>query len=230
MMGRKDSSGYHDFTTDQVKASGDAQYPNVHHHEHHTLPGMRYSLSRLTGILLCGTALVCIAIPIAPHFIRVLSPEHRIVVETGTGERNRRKLTTITPAEVRRLIARIKKDTIIIHLWNTWRSDGTRYVRTLKGYSSRTHPKTAVVHICTDMTGIQQQKASRMIAARLDIPGPLLCVRSTASIFDLHNIEATIHFHRSLTGKVPDTVSPSVLALNKDGIPIELDGAAGRTP
>jgi hypothetical protein len=190
---------------------------------------MSISLSRLTGTLLCGTALACIAIPLSPHFVRVLSPEHRMVVETGPHERNRRKLTTITPAELRRLVERIKKDTVIIHFWNTWRSDGTRYVRVLREYSSRTHPKTAVVHVCTDMTGIQQQKASRLVAERLDIPGPLLGVRSSASIFDLHNIEATTHFHRSLTGRVPDTVSPSVLALNKDGIPIDLDAVAGRS-
>ncbi|MFM8180137.1 MAG: hypothetical protein ACKOAG_13285 [Candidatus Kapaibacterium sp.] len=189
---------------------------------------MPNSPSRIAGAILCGTALTCIAIPVAPHFVRTLSSEHRLVIETGPDVRSKRKLTAITPAELRRLVTRIRKDTVIIHFWNTWRCDGTRYLRELKGFTAQSHPRTAVVHVCTDMSGIQQQKASRMIADRLEIPGPLFGVRSTASIFDLRNEDAALHFYKSLTGKEPDTVSPSVLALNSNGLPFVIDGGAAR--
>lgn len=182
--------------------------------------------SKLFGTILCCTALVCIVIPVAPHFLRVLSPEHRVVIATANVSKPKRKLHKVSPSELQQLVSRIKKDTILIHFWNTWRSDGTKHVRELNSYTSAAHPSTAVVHICTDMSGLQQQKASRIIAEHLQISGPLLSIRSTASIFDLQNSEAALRFYQSLTGERPDHVSPSVLALNKHGQPIRFDGIA----
>lgn len=187
---------------------------------------MKSTTSKTVVGMLCLIAMYCVVIPLAPHFVRVVSAEHTIVLAMPGEATPKRKLHPVSPSELRQIATRAKKDTVIIHFWNTWRSDGTRYVRTLKSYTQRNHPSTAVVHVCTDMTGLQQQKASRMVAENLGIPGPLLCIRSKASIFDLRNAEATRHFYKSLTGRTPEYVSPSVLALDKNGLPIAFDGRA----
>jgi hypothetical protein len=180
--------------------------------------------SKIVVGILCTIALCCMVIPLAPHFVRTVSAEHGIVLAMPSEGKHKRKLHPVSPSELRQLVARTRKDTILVHFWNTWRNDGTRYVRKLNRLSHRNHPSTAVVHICTDMTGLQQQKASRMIAEKLGIPGPLLCIRSRANIFDLRNSDATGKFYKSLTGKNPEDVSPSVLALDKHGLPMAFDG------
>ena len=67
-------------------------------------------------------------------------------------------------------------------------------------------------------------KASAVIAEELALEGPLYGIRSKASLFDLHNHDAAGQFYKSLTGSFTSRVSPSVLALNRHGKTMRIDG------
>ncbi len=144
---------------------------------------------------------------LSPHFLRILSPEHFRQVELMPSTTAPLKLRRINAAETLDFIKGCGRDTIVVHLWNSWNSCGTvlfdSLTRVLHFGSG-----TKLVHVCTDMSGVRQKRYSSLLAQHYCGTAPAFSLRSRASLFDLHNQQAVKQYlallaHDSLSRHVP---------------------------
>ncbi len=153
---------------------------------------------------------------LGPHFVRVLSDEHRRQLDLIPMTKEQApKLRKLGPFELMNMIRGSKSDTIVVHLWNSWKSNGTWYFDSLLACGSPTSSRKEIIHICTDMIGVRQRRCSAQLARKCGVRKISYCMRGKASLFDMHNEEVLRSFVGTLCPTISRIDSPMLLVFNR---------------
>ncbi len=151
---------------------------------------------------------------LAPHWICTMTNENQHFLREQCATSTAVRIVKLYPEAAIRLIRMAASDTVIVHLWNSSQPEGTRLFLPLQRFS-RLHPKTRVIHVCTDLNGIRQRRYAARLAEWYTKQNLQYIVASRPSLFDLDNVQGTRSFLHALNVRHDSTSLPLALVFDR---------------
>ncbi len=169
------------------------------------------------GSILIAIAGLCVlvSIVVAPHCMRTLSENHALRIASTISAKPLTKFRALSAADMRSRIQQSHNDTVVVHLWDSWSSQGTALFGRLQEITRHSKGNVEVFHLCTDMAGLRQRRASSTLSAIYGIQSNNFGIRSQPNLFDLHNEKVTQRFVSQLVGSESTLHAPAIIVMNR---------------